>query len=1118
MTNVRLWRALLVLGALLRLAVALTVTNSLDVAFFAKVAREGADLQPLYANSLFSYPPLWGLLFETIGKLLALCGQPVVVHLRALEPYVIPGLTSADLAPPVASLALKLPAMLADSLLAALLFSASRRQGASVPDARIVALAWWLNPFAILVSCVQAGWDATVPAALIAVVLLAFEKRWFAAAAVMTAGVAIKIVPIFALVFVPAFVACSLQRRRLRVRSVVAALAGAAMTAAAILIPIALWHELRAMWVAVFVRVGTFSVGGANLLAFATLRQFDAAPSWIAEHRGPFLDLVELVACGCFLAIAFLLVRARPQSLDRYWLAACGVLATLCATSPLTQPTYTLWPVPFCLLLGVRRSRFWILAGAMLTVFGATFFLSVRGIANLLVPACAFAAGCDVAALAQRGGDYWTASGPGGNTLQIFIDAMCGELIGLGIVACLIAALWQLAHPSASDALGTAIEPATRGRSWQLNVAIVALVGAIALVPLARIPQGIALRIEGHGRRAVIVSSGYSGNVYAAVASARTPQFSEIDAYFDKAYASLRGVTPQFAGGFATHLQEDLARRGEPVPVKVLDAAGLRRLLSGNRHGVALMVLGGVLPDTVRSERDDLLKSWLLGGGTVFWAGGPFDLMYAPPNAPNPAAAYEGPDYSRWRGLYGARSLFPRSVNVFAPPVVHAATPSKNWAIARIDFDRTTFALNSGPLVRRGGAPLAYIDARYNSSVSTLPLGAGRLVFFADAFNDEIHAAEVVAQLIYTSAWYDPSGVRAFGGTLAASGAPMTLTALHGGDRLRVFGGDPDYEPFAAYDVPGQVALVANGNRLVVQPESFAGNVHAVVEPPPRPLVSSIAVYADPRELGRGLYEGFQASLVSSLRDELAVRNQDASVRAIDPAGLFGLLRGAPDGTMLVVLGGVLPESVRNASTDLLQRWLENGGSVIWAGGPFDLQYARSAAGTRDVAAPENLAPPDYSKWPRLYAQGSVFPPRVNVVTPPVTRGRTPAEFWRVWRGEFDRTTFATNTGPLLKLGGYPLGFIDARVNSSVSVIPVGRGRVVFFADAFADPAEGASLIAQLLFTGVWYQPTHLREYDGTLTASGPPMTLAGTKAGDRIAVFGDGSDYSPIDFLSVTH
>jgi len=1046
-----------------RLLLALGTTNSNDLLFFASVATEGAAHRPLYADTTFSYPPLWGYFLETIGKLLATLHVPVLVHIATLLPSQIPGLTTADLTTPVASLLIKLPALCCDAVLAYLMWWATRHFGFGARAARAAALGWWLNPLSLVTTPVQASWDSVVPLAMLLGIVLALENQWLAAGAAIAVGAAAKLTPVYFIFLSPALVFEGHAFARSLRRSAALA-AGAAVAAAIVLAPIALWGEWRTMLGSVFARTETFTIGGTNALSFAQFDEARPLRAWIELHRHPYGTLaLALTFAGC-AAVALLLLRRRERGLPDYCLAALACLTVVWSVSPLAQPTYGIWVIPFAVLLAGTNDRRWWAVVAGITVPSFIFFLTVRAPQALLEPTCVFYGACDPAAFGSASVAYATARGLGNNSLQVTIDAIAGECTGVAALAGLVFAFRALWRERAGDAAGP---PAGAAGAGSLRVQI-ACAGALVLASLgalAPFPPAPAVRVFGSGSIAEIEATSYSGPIHVAAASADAPRIDSIAAYFDGRYTALRGVTPTFARGFADHFRDDLQARNLATPVATLDADTLAAYLRKPGEHQLLFVLGGVLPDTVRGVKRDLLSAWLAGGGTVVWAGGPFDVVWANRNPAGPKDAFGGPDYSQWRQLYGGgRTIFPPTVNIFYPPVTHGTIAVPSLPASQIDFDRTTYPLNVGPLLAAGGRSLAYIDERDNSSVSSLPIGRGTLIFFADAFDDEIFAAQTLAQLLFTQAWAPRSRIAATAGQLSPGTPPMSIGPLAGGDSVAVFGEPPSFQPFATYRAPPpRLDLRFEAGRVDFISHEFSGPMRVVIDIGPAAVTPGrLYVYADSQyPAGPGIPSGFREATAQLLATDERLQQTRTQVEVVDADGLSSVLANPPGGDALLILGGVLPDTVRTLAIDPLKTWLRLGGTVFWAGGPFDAYFATR----RGLIAPSQQSDADYSAWPEFYRAGKLFAARAAGT--PAARGEKHTAAWEMWRDPFDGTTFGANLASLQRSGGTPLATIDDRGISTVSLVPVGRGRLVFFGDAFPSSQRASGAVAQAIFTGV---------------------------------------------------
>jgi hypothetical protein len=1092
--------ALIVAGALLRILLAVATTNSYDLAFFGSVALDGADHRPLYADTTFSYPPLWGYLFHDVGKLLAFAHITLFAHAAALEPSLIPGLTSADLTTPLASLCLKLPALLTDAGLAAALYYGARHFEASRAAARAAALGWWLNPLSLVTSPVQGSWDAIVPLATFGAIACALCESWFLAGVALAIGISAKLTPLYGIFLTPALAASGAALwSRFALARLRQGLGGALIAGAIVLAPIARWGEFGAMLHAMFARAGTFSVGGANLFAFVAFDRFHGVATAIGANRVIFSLCSFAVTLGGSSAIGILLLRDRSRRFSDYCVAAFALFALVCLASPFAQPTYVLWIVPFATYVAAAGDRRWWWIAAALSLFGFAFFVTVRAPQALLEPACIFFRACDGAAFGAQSYAYWLAPGGGGTSLQVTLNAVTGECIGIAMLAGLVLALLRLAWPHATQAAAPSAARRAASPAWRLRAACVATLLVLCAGAVLPYPPERQFSISELGRRAIVTATGYSGAVQVTAIERPAPPISLICVYFDERYPSLRGVTPTFATGFAAHFIDALETRGLSIRVRVLDAGGLRDYLSRAARGKALFVLGGTLPDTVRGPGRDLLHDWLRRGGAVFWAGGPFDLVWAHRNGPSGEPAFGGPDYSVWPTLYHAPpSVFQTRENIFFPPVAHGRYAAPAWYASRIDFHRTTFPTNTGPVQALGGRPLAYIDAHVNSSVSTLPIGDGTLVFFADGFSDEIAAAQILAQLLYVQTWSPRAQFLATDGVLTDGGPPMTVGDLPGGATLAVFGEPPGYRPFARFVVEPQLGLHAGSHSAVLRSEAYTGAVHTIVrssrsgDPPAR-----LYLYSDQRyPSGERVAAGFREATAGLLADDERMRELGTSVEVVDADRLRAII-AAPARDAVVVFGGILPETVRNGHSDAFRAWLYSGGTAFWAGGPFDILWA-----FRNASNPNS---PDYTEWANLYGSGKIFTNVDYSPDPPVRRGTLQTGARHLWRSDFDRTTWALDSLALQKLGGVPLGFTDEHGASSVSVVPIGRGRLIFFGDPFQDPHEAANTLAQALFTGVYLGDTNrLQERDTRFVQNGPPLRFAKLEAKARVTAFGD--------------
>lgn len=264
--------------------------------------------------------------------------------------------------------------------------------------------------------------------------------------------------------------------------------------------------------------------------------------------------------------------------------------------------------------------------------------------------------------------------------------------------------------------------------------------------------------------------------------------------YDDARYARGRGMSDRFANGLPVHLAAALAYRGVDATTARVDADGLREIFDGAARGVCVIVPGGILPGTVRAKGRDAMRSFLMRGGTVMWAGAPFDLFYSTQGIDPAAPLISAADPSSWPRLYSKSGPLDARDRLDSPPLRHGTVAAPLDRATGLIYDATTFDVDARRLGAIGGSPLAYVDADGGSSVSQLPIGRGRVVIFGDAFPDEMEAAREIAQVVATGAWFAPRDVRIVA-TLDAS-RPRASIAVPSGHRTFAFGEPPFDFPF----------------------------------------------------------------------------------------------------------------------------------------------------------------------------------------------------------------------------------------------------------------------------------------------------------------------------------
>lgn len=183
-----------------------------------------------------------------------------------------------------------------------------------------------------------------------------------------------------------------------------------------------------------------------------------------------------------------------------------------------------------------------------------------------------------------------------------------------------------------------------------------------------------------------------------------------------------------------------LAAAGAPTQLQPVTAAGLSSVLNATPGGTLIVAEYGSVPPYLLSNRSAPLASWVRGGGTLIWAGGPLGFFEAPAGDGARGCCPGGLGWAGQLAMVG----FPLTDPVNASsspgepdggPTIGTVVPALGAAWGTL-YDGTQFGANVSELTAHGGFALGGETAgaaTARTSLAYLPLGAGRLFFFGNA-------------------------------------------------------------------------------------------------------------------------------------------------------------------------------------------------------------------------------------------------------------------------------------------------------------------------------------------------------------------------------------------------
>jgi hypothetical protein len=654
------WRTLrwiLFLGLAARLILAPLTSWGVDTPFFAISAERMLQTGTPYGGNTFFNPPLGPVLELPLFALAGLFSTPHafvqlypgMMPLAIRTQMIFPYLPSS-----AALLALKLPLILSDLVVAILVFYAVRSYGGGDRTGTLAAAAWFLNPLVIWSSSVHGEVD-TLAALFVLGAMLALDRRYaFLTGVLLGLGTFAKIYPIVLVPLAAAYLALSAARGtgwRPRLLPVLR-LAGGLGFSALPFVPL-----LAGFSVVAAHQAGNVNFGGLSVLIVFNPNITDIAKIWPAgTARNLVFAMEAMLGIGVAGAVAAVVYRFfRPArtpgglpwlSLLALWGVSGSILAVLSTQAENVVALLPLLLVAAPLLGRWGRRMFWIVSVAAWAEY-----------LSLLTPLAYF---YPLVLMLGPNAVHWTngiviqyALGrtvPSQGTYWVLVGVVGGlTLIALWVAVTLASVRAIRRDPGTRQIPVTEPRPPSAdGLQWRRRwrelsrappaavagglaaaLFVVTLTAVVGVTAAVLTPPPPALQVQ-----VVSVSHGLSSDTITfRFVSGLTPvsvhfgllpgaQRSVGPVYFfaDSAYPDTFGSytsTHEIAERVSLALQQS----GIPLDLSFVDGPGLGRLLHASAPGT-IVVLGGVVPDFALSNTTAPLADWVSEGGTLIWAGG----------------------------------------------------------------------------------------------------------------------------------------------------------------------------------------------------------------------------------------------------------------------------------------------------------------------------------------------------------------------------------------------------------------------------------------------------------------------------------------------------------------
>ncbi len=209
-----------------------------------------------------------------------------------------------------------------------------------------------------------------------------------------------------------------------------------------------------------------------------------------------------------------------------------------------------------------------------------------------------------------------------------------------------------------------------------------------------------------------------------------------VDPQFRPFYASSGDIQ-----GIGMRISSYLGTMGSSDRLVYVDAATVGPALAEHPHAALVFLGTGVLPDQLYSANSSLLRTWLSGGGTLIWAGGP--LAYSSGHPSSAGFVYDSLLWSGQTDLAGFSVTDPFSTTSPTPPPgrqLFSDQASAVGAALGFGYRGTATGANTSEVASHRGVSLGTVTPSLPpggpapiTSLAYFPVGAGSIFFFGGA-------------------------------------------------------------------------------------------------------------------------------------------------------------------------------------------------------------------------------------------------------------------------------------------------------------------------------------------------------------------------------------------------
>ena len=411
-----------ILGILLRYAIGLYTSWSPDVEIWYRTGMSMLHGAGVYDFMYFAYPPVWGYILGFFVKIGGLIFDPRNFAVEVPELYnlsTMTGMISTTITSPTFNFIFKTPLFIFDFLVGYVLYKFVYDVTNSMGQATSAFIMWFFNPLVIVVSAIHGTFDVIPTFFLLLSLLLIYKGNYFISGFMWMLGVLTKLFPIY---FAPLIVGSVigvyeyktlLNNIKKPFKSLINFFVGAIFSIVIIYAPIILTGSIQKSG-GVLSRAETgIIVGGLSPWFIRHIPKYNWIFEWAYKNSREVI-MYSMIATIMITSLIGLLsiLFAQKNLLKVILYGASATYFTIYLTSPIVNSQYLIWSLPILILVFLLYGEYkykHLING--LTLCGIIFYLSLVGLAHLMIPFAVFTDILDVKNIIKFTEVFWFKEG-----------------------------------------------------------------------------------------------------------------------------------------------------------------------------------------------------------------------------------------------------------------------------------------------------------------------------------------------------------------------------------------------------------------------------------------------------------------------------------------------------------------------------------------------------------------------------------------------------------------------------------------------------------------------------------------------------------------------------------